>query len=151
MRSIFQNDSVMARHLDGDGDSGDEDGGDAQSKAAETASNTDSETLVPAQESAGAGRYNTGPKGVRSDAKAFAVSRNGRLDAAKAAEDARLRSIGQAETWHQSQAETDARERWVEARLKELSKQRSDGNGSAGLERVDADRYLELVESTRQI
>lgn len=112
-RSLFKNDTVIGRRLDGD----------------------DSDEDVQA--------YNTGPKGVRSDARAFAASQSERQ-----AEEARVRQRADAQLLRNQAApwsESDARDRWVEARLKELSK------SSPLVESVDAMRYLERIESMQHV
>lgn len=137
LRSVFQNDSVMGRHMDGDDD------------LDETTSTLDSDSTLFSYEDSnttggGGGinstsAYNTGPKGVRSDARAYSRAQNENQKMAN--------PVYGATTWSQDQAEEDARGRWVEARLKELSKKTPHGT----FVRVDAAGYLSLIESQPRV
>lgn len=153
LRSIFKNDTVMARRMDGD----DDHSSDTSHSPRSSMLSTDSETLVSplsktslrSQPSGGA--FNTGPKGVREDARAWNESQARFDNEKRMAQQAQFQSVGQATSWSQDQADMDARERWVEKRMKELSKKRhgphASATGAGKLEAVDAAGYLETVES----
>lgn len=98
---------------------------------------------------------NTGPKGVREDARAFEAARDAddrerRRANAAAAQESERRS---GQTWSEERMLSEQRDRWVEKRLKQLSKQRgAQGAGTVGrLARVDAAEYLELVEGCDEV
>lgn len=154
MRSIFQNDTVIGRHLDGDSDSDDD------------SSLSDDDTLTTpvavggggggasstALPGGGGSARNTGPKGVRSDARAFQASMTAQKQSRQAALSAMAYDDerGAGLTFGEEEAERDAHERWVEARLKELSKSSSSSGGvnSTLFENVDASDYLAIVDAT---
>ena len=179
LRQYLANDSVAARRLDRDDDDDDEVSNDDRTSFAtddETKATTnsiisDSTTrshTVPPLASAARGRLNggppggsssdvvnTGPKGVREDARAFEAARDAddrdrRRNATLAAAEAE-RSSGH--TWSEERMISEQRDRWVEKRLKELSKQRGNyGAASVGkLTRVDANEYLEVVENCAEV
>lgn len=149
----------MGRHLDGDDDFDEYDTKSHDSSSIITTT-TDSDstlfsTTIP-QSSKGSNNstYNTGPKGVRSDARAYQSSqtelRKSQEMAASASAAATIQNSS-ATTWSQDKAELDARERWVEKRMKELSKasssQSAAPSSSKGIEEVDAAGYLTLIEA----
>lgn len=158
LRSVFQNDSVIGRHLDGDDDSFDDDDDDLNShRSSITTTDSDStlvshttrnaQSIISNASSSSTAAYNTGPKGVRSDARAFQHAQSQtQADKVRSAS-AALSSTAQATTWSQDKADADARDRWVEKRLKQLSKtgHRSD------IEEVDAAGYLAIVESHQHV
>ena len=153
IRSILKNDTVMARRIDGDDDFSSDNSHSPRSSML----STDSETLVPSLSSksprtGASGAFNTGPKGVREDARAFREEQARFAGEKRLGQQTHISNIGQAKTWSQDQADIDARERWVEKRMKELSKKRGHNNhssatGAGKLEAVDATGYLETVES----
>ena len=181
LRQYLANDSVAARRLDRDDDDDDDEVGsnddrtsfatDDDTKATTNSIISDSTTrshTVPPLASASRGRLNggppggsssdvvnTGPKGVREDARAFEAARDAddrdrRRNATLAAAEAERAS---GHTWSEERMISEQRDRWVEKRLKELSKQRGNyGAASVGkLTRVDANEYLEVVENCAEV
>ncbi|ORY86170.1 hypothetical protein BCR37DRAFT_206072 [Protomyces lactucae-debilis] len=179
MRSLFANDSSIARALDGDDENDDlrsEDSAgssDLREQHDTTASLTSSSSSTAVQGSITTqmqttgrhptGTYNTGPKGVRADASAFKQAASDAHAGKQLLYNASLAKRAMTTTtWSEDQQEADLRERWVEMRLKELSKQKSGGNGDVNEEstsaatanvmrRVDADGFLSTVERERRV
>lgn len=136
-RGVFRNDSRVGRQLDGDDDE-DTVVGDSLS------ANEPKERSVSPNGTKTA--YNTGPKGVREDARAFEASK--KANDTYRRNQATINIEKQAHmttTWSEDQEEEDAKQRWVEKRMKELSKQREKRFGR--IEEVDSIKYLAAVES----
>ncbi|BFZ54159.1 hypothetical protein PYCC9005_001191 [Savitreella phatthalungensis] len=105
----------------------------------------------------GAMSLNTGPKGVRADARAFDASL---ASQAHARQQQRVFAQAAAEklmptTFAQDRDEEDARQRWQEKRMKELSKNYPTALSSryvpGRLTRVDATGYLEAIDGLSEV
>lgn len=162
MRSIFKNDSAMARYLDGDDDAADSDsphhldgygnGDDAASTVTTTATSTPTAVSGSASGAGlGGATCNTGPKGVRADARAFrhAMQHDKSLAAHHHSQQSAAAATAVGTTYAQEEAAEALRQKWVEERLKALSK--VSGGTVSSVQRVNGEQYLAILDSSAHV